>query len=415
MPRWITDSWLMGLSGTKRTAGVLVVHSRGGSPEYDSADSAANAAILTHRTGLTMQLTGPQPAARRWLARWASCLALLLIASPVFGQLGDKFGDPFGDPFANEDPPVTVEVASNAESVAPGGQFVVAAILDHAEHWHSHLNEPIVPPEMEGFVPIATRVVVTSAGEIITAGPIQWPEPHAVEVAFTGTPVEYLVYEGRAIVYVPLLVNQDAAVGESIELSIEIEYQACDDVSCDLPMLETRTLSIAIVEPSEAATLENADFDGFDPSVFAEPWDEAGSNTKAVASPAQGSNFFGVSVPGWDTPVGLAILALLAALGGLILNLTPCVLPVIPIKIMTISQHAGSPGKSLYLGLWMFAGWSGSGSRSACSRPRSRSSPTPRGSSASGGSRSGSGSSSSSWASASWARSTSTCPTRSTW
>lgn len=209
---------------------------------------------------------------------------------------------------------------------------------------------------MEGFVPIATGVVVTSAGENITVGPIQWPEPHAVEVAFTGTPVEYMVYEGRAIVYVPLLVSQDAAVGESIELSIEIEYQACDDVSCDLPMLETRSLSVAIVEPSEAATLVNADFDGFDPSVFAQPWDEAGSNTKAVTSPSQGSNFFGVSVPGWDTPVGLAILALLAALGGLILNLTPCVLPVIPIKIMTISQHAGSPGKSLYLGLWMFAG-----------------------------------------------------------
>ncbi|MEM7622020.1 MAG: cytochrome c biogenesis protein CcdA, partial [Planctomycetota bacterium] len=43
-------------------------------------------------------------------------------------------------------------------------------------------------------------------------------------------------------------------------------------------------------------------------------------------------------------------------LGGFVLNLTPCVLPVIPIKVMTISHHAGSPGKSLMLGLWMFLG-----------------------------------------------------------
>ncbi len=282
---------------------------------------------------------------------------MLLLAVPVASaQMGDKFGDPFGDPFGNDDPPVTVEVLTNAEAVAPGGQFVVAVVLDHADRWHSHLSDPIVPPEMEGFVPIATRVVVASNGAGTTLGPIQWPEPHAVEVAFTGTPVEYLVYEGRAIAYVPLLVSQDAAVGESIELSIEIEYQACDDASCLPPELLTETISIPIVEASAAAAIDSVDFEKFDPSVFAEPWDEAGSNTAAVATPSNTTSFFGVSVPGWDEPVGLAILALLAAAGGLILNLTPCVLPVIPIKIMTISQHASSPGKSLYLGLWMFAG-----------------------------------------------------------
>jgi len=36
--------------------------------------------------------------------------------------------------------------------------------------------------------------------------------------------------------------------------------------------------------------------------------------------------------------------------------LTPCVLPVIPIKVLTISQHAGTPGRSLLLGLWMAMG-----------------------------------------------------------
>jgi len=50
------------------------------------------------------------------------------------------------------------------------------------------------------------------------------------------------------------------------------------------------------------------------------------------------------------------LLALFAAIGGFLLNLTPCVLPVIPIKIMTLSQHAGSPGKSFVLGIWMALG-----------------------------------------------------------
>lgn len=38
------------------------------------------------------------------------------------------------------------------------------------------------------------------------------------------------------------------------------------------------------------------------------------------------------------------------------LNLTPCVLPVIPIKVMTIIQHANRPGRNLVLGLWMALG-----------------------------------------------------------
>ena len=66
--------------------------------------------------------------------------------------------------------------------------------------------------------------------------------------------------------------------------------------------------------------------------------------------------FFGIAVPTGGGVVAGVVLALLAALGGFILNLTPCVLPVIPIKVMTISRHAGTPGKSLYLGLWMAGG-----------------------------------------------------------
>jgi thiol:disulfide interchange protein len=65
--------------------------------------------------------------------------------------------------------------------------------------------------------------------------------------------------------------------------------------------------------------------------------------------------FFGIAIPQSGAMASVAIL-LLAIVGGLILNLTPCVLPVIPIKIITLSQHAGSPGRMLYLGLWMAAG-----------------------------------------------------------
>lgn len=281
-------------------------------------------------------------------------LALLIPAAPTIAQPGGQFGDPFGDPFGSDDPVIEVFVKGDAASVAPGGQLTLAVILDHADGWHSNLNEPIVPPEMGDFVPIPTEITVTGAG--VTTGPVQWPEPHAVSVSFTGSPVEFQVYEGRAIAYVPLLIDADAAIGSELNLTVEVSSQSCDDVSCLPPDSVTASLVIPTVSAAEAAPIEDGDFAGFDPSVFARAWDDAGSNTAPVRTESAGSAFFGISVPGWDTPVGLLILAFLAALGGFILNLTPCVLPVIPIKIMTISQHAGSPGKSLYLGVWMFVG-----------------------------------------------------------
>jgi len=82
----------------------------------------------------------------------------------------------------------------------------------------------------------------------------------------------------------------------------------------------------------------------------------AAADEATSAPPATQRNFFGIPVPRGEGLVGILMLALLSAVGGFILNLTPCVLPVIPIKVMTISQHAGSPGRSLVLGLWMATG-----------------------------------------------------------
>jgi thiol:disulfide interchange protein DsbD len=45
-----------------------------------------------------------------------------------------------------------------------------------------------------------------------------------------------------------------------------------------------------------------------------------------------------------------------AAIGGFLLNLTPCVLPVIPLKIMALSNTAGSRGRTLLLGVAMSLG-----------------------------------------------------------
>jgi len=55
-------------------------------------------------------------------------------------------------------------------------------------------------------------------------------------------------------------------------------------------------------------------------------------------------------------PLAILFAVLLAFVGGTVLNLMPCVLPIIPIKIMGLTQAAGNRRKSAILGAFMFAG-----------------------------------------------------------
>ncbi|MEO0482257.1 MAG: thioredoxin family protein [Planctomycetota bacterium] len=287
------------------------------------------------------------------LAGWLAAAAALLVAwlapsaSAQFGLNGGGV------------PEVELRIVPQSETVAAGGQAVIAVVLDHQPGWHSHLNEPVIPEAMGDFEAIATIVRVASSPGA-TAGPAQYPKPYTamVDFLFSGEPVPYQVYEGRAAIFVPLLIDPDAS-GE-IPVTLSIQYQACDDTTCLIPEFLEREVTLRVVEP----TLAGADapdhgdlFADFDPGVFA-AMAEGTVQAKSTASTgaSEGRTFFGIPLPAEGSPARLIVLALLAAVGGFVLNLTPCVLPVLPIKVMTISHHAGSPGKSLYLGIWMAVG-----------------------------------------------------------
>ncbi len=47
----------------------------------------------------------------------------------------------------------------------------------------------------------------------VVVGPQQWPAGKEITVYFTGSPERLEVLEGRAIVYVPIIVAADAAPG----------------------------------------------------------------------------------------------------------------------------------------------------------------------------------------------------------
>lgn len=300
-----------------------------------------------------------------------AALALLgSLAAPAAAQPRDLLSSQpatAGRPDDNAEPRVTVSANASTTRVAPGDTLAIAVVLNHADGWHTNLHEPIIPPEFGDFPAVPTTIDVKPGdGSPLTVGPVQWPEPYEAEVDFlaTGNPIGYLVYHGRAIAYVPVRISPQAQPGTTIEVPLTVGYQACNDQTCLMPTSENASVSIEIVEAGSAtASSTTGDFAGFDPAVFQ---NTAAWGTPSTAGPAGTTepDEAPTSVPeasgsllGFSIGAGLLPLAVLSFLGGMILNLTPCVLPVIPIKVLTLTQHAGEhKGRTLKLGLAMAAG-----------------------------------------------------------
>lgn len=287
-------------------------------------------------------------------------LAIGPLSSLTLGQPKGFGDDLFGAPEVQPGEEVTIRASLSTRAAAPGDQVILAVVIDHAPGWHTWPNKPILPEALKGFPATATQVRLRNAPDGVRVGPIQWPATTPEVVNYTGEDLEIPFYKGKAVVFVPLLVDADAALGERA-FQVEVFYQACDDRVCLMPTTETVDLSLRVVALAEREAPTGGEvFASFDPRVFADPgaWGRGEPETApAVADGAPPSrSFFGIALPSADSAGGIAVVVLLAALGGLILNLTPCVLPVIPIKVMTISQHGKTPGKSLLLGLWMAVG-----------------------------------------------------------
>ena len=267
-------------------------------------------------------------------------------------------------PGGDESGPVSVRVVVSKSPVRPGDQLGVAIEFDLADGWHLHTNEPRLTPSMirESFSATPTTVSVEVVQGALV-GPIQWPEAHEVMVDLTGSgkPEPYAVFEGRTPLYVPIMVTTDA-VG-SVVIDVEYGWQACDDRSCMIPELRSERVVIPVVTgggqaPSEGGfTLAAPEaFGTFDIGVFGRA-DAFADSLRPTGSGAAAFNVFGRTFTVDTTgALGLAALLALAALGGFVLNLTPCVLPVIPIKIMGLSAAASNPARCLFLGMVMSLG-----------------------------------------------------------
>ena len=187
----------------------------------------------------------------------------------------------------------------------------------------------------------ATQIVGVSATEITLAESPELAAAGAVEGPVT----------------LQLLLAKGTGQGELVEAVIG--FQTCSDTTCDPPSAVRLLLDPAATDPNEAV--------GFEPAKYG----EAAKSPLALAVAAGSSGPAGrVAVaekPALDitlpavaaTPATLSLPLVLGMglLGGLILNLMPCVLPVLGLKLMSFAQQSGRARQEVFLmNLWYCAG-----------------------------------------------------------
>ena len=195
----------------------------------------------------------------------------------------------------------------------------------------------------------------TVVAELPTDGAAPRARVSRVTARPTGAPAQAdLVAAGAVEGPVVLEVVIDRPAGGSAAAEVAIGLQTCSESTCDPPT--GVQISVRLPEAAGEPVVEFADVSyataGRAPLALAEA--TTGADPPAVAPSAAGP-----VVANGQAPRALSLPAALVMglLGGLILNLMPCVLPVLGLKLMSFAQQSGRARREVFeMNLWYCAG-----------------------------------------------------------
>lgn len=243
------------------------------------------------------------PPSRNPFSRLVLLATLLLVATGAFAQSTSP-----GDGLL----PVTQAFALKASIAKPGTIDLHFAIAPHYYLYRGRIHAKILTSGV-------------TAGDLQTPAGIKEHDPYLGDVE---------IYHDAVDASLPY----SAAGAMPALLKVEVSYQGCHEIEpkiCYPPNTETFTLPTSGGGPVGAAGGGNA-VNGGAPrdSITASLTTAAGPTVSALPeSGAQASSPIGT---------GLALALLLAFAGGLILNLMPCVLPVLAIKAVGVLESGES-------------------------------------------------------------------------
>ena len=263
-----------------------------------------------------------------------------------------------------------------------GGQTLRAALqVSLPEGFHVQSDKPRDPN-------LIATVLTVNPPEGVTVKEIVFPAP--VDLAQIGSTQPLAVFERAFPIGVQFTVARSAPKGE-LTVPAQLRYQACNDTTCFAPKTAEAQWTLRIAPSSVSSPRQHREvFDriafghGHAPDTTSSttlnpgdlrnlinPGDPADASTRAATlddfstqvtmGGYLGTDDFlkfihdaeaGVKAPGLFEGRGPLAILLIVFLGGLALNLTPCVLPMIPINLAIIGagSKAGSRGRGFLLG-----------------------------------------------------------------
>lgn len=292
----------------------------------------------------------------------------------------------WGSTAAAQPPRAVITPAVESELVHAGATTRVALTVALPEKLHVQSDQPRDPSLIPTVLTVEPPPGVRVSSVIF---------PHPTDFKQEGQTEPLAVFEHEFVLGAELMIDASAPVGELV-IPARLRYQACDDKVCFQPRTERVEWRVRVVPPATTLTRGNAAIfsrlsAGRRTTAPAVGSAAPASTTAAAASAANGTSeattvttgtalaaIDGFTIRGTtggylgstdflqfirDAEQGIAArslfegrgpiaILLLILIGGLALNLTPCVLPMIPINLAIIGAgaQAGSRRRGFLLG-----------------------------------------------------------------
>ncbi len=226
---------------------------------------------------------------------------------------------------------------------SPGSRLVIRLVPEAG--WH--LYRPAGSADTE---------VGQGKPTIVSADPTQVSSASATEAVLAESPE----LAAAGAVEGPVTLELALAAGDE-PIEAVLGFQTCSDTTCDPPTAVRLLIDPAAVDPEAAVVFEPAKYGEAAKSPVA--LTAAGSKPAQAVAALEGPSGQGhteataevaeVAAPALSLPLALAM----GLLGGLILNLMPCVLPVLGLKLMSFAQQSGRARQEVFMmNLWYCAG-----------------------------------------------------------
>jgi len=232
---------------------------------------------------------------------------------------------------------VSLEMTHSLSAFHPGSIGYLAVSADIAPGWHINANKPL-----ESYlIPTMLAVEAPPGIEIVK---LLYPEPVMRKLEISAS--KMALYDGSATFGALIRVGANVAPG-AYRVAAILSYQGCNDLTCIEPATMTVADTIRVGSAEEAVEALSLD-------LFSRPPFTDAEGRPVGVEAAAGSDFERM-IQGR----GMLLVFIIVFLGGLALNLTPCIYPLIPITVSYFGgQSHGKTSRVLALALLYVLGMS---------------------------------------------------------